>query len=152
MCEMEEATGVTINQQTKCATKRLREAVFLLSFAACVLSWAFAVGVSLPAYAAGSSAETEIGIMFVEEPRANGQDDDLNTNPNQGGVQNQTGLPQKGVSDGIVPGDQSGSSWLQTTGDAMGKTSGVLAFIAAFAALACLVAARRIGKEGCHVR
>lgn len=119
----------------------------LLVLAACALSCALAMGAHAPAFAAGSSAETEIGVVFVEEPQAGGQTEGP-SNPDPG----QTNLPQKDAPGSLLAGGQGGPSWLLTTGDATAKASGALALIAAVAALACLIAAHRIGKEANHVR
>lgn len=149
MRKMKEETGVTLYRKAK---SRVRAAAFF-AFEACALSCVLAVCIVMPAHAAGSSAETEIGVVFIEEPQVDEQGDDpVNPGPSQEGQQNQTNLPQKDASDGLLADDQGGSYWLQTTGDAVGKASGVLALIAAVAAFACLIAARRIGKEGRHVR
>lgn len=144
---------MTLHRKTTCAPRRDARAVALLALAACALACSLAVGAHSPAYAAGSSAETEIGVVFVEEPKAGGQGDGpAQPDPDQGGKQGQTGLPQQGGTDGLLAGGQNGSHWLLTTGDAAAAASGSLAIVAAIAALACLVAARRIGKEAHHVR
>lgn len=145
---------MTINRQATCARRRKTGTAVLSALAALALAGALAAGNGAPAYAIGSSAETEIGVMFIEEPQVGGQDGDpANPDSSQGSQQgNQEGLPQKGVAEGLLAGGEGASSWLLTTGDAMGKASGALAFVAAAAALACLAAAHRIGKEARHAR
>lgn len=149
---MEEETDVAAHRKTK----RKAGLTTYCTLAVCALTCAVAVSALEPAYAAGSSAETEIGVMFIEEPQENEQGGDpSNPGSNQEGQQNQqneTNLPQKDASDGLLAGGEDGPYWLQATGDVVSRASGVLAVIAAAAALACLVAALRIGKGGRHAR
>lgn len=142
---------MTMDRRTTCASRRKATTAALSALAVCVLSCALAMSAHAPAFGAGSSAETEVGVVFIEEPEANDQGrDPAEPDHDQG---SQEGLRQEGAASGLLAAGRSdGSYWLQTTGDAMGRASAILACVAAVSALACLVAASRIGKEARHVR